>query len=295
MNLQIKSYLKELKKELRKADVATIHDAISDAEEHLTSGLENALLENPEANEEDIFEKLVEEYGSPVEIAKAYQDIEERVRPALYFDGKLSGKNIFLNFFLVVTDPKAWGAVLYLLISFITGMVYFTWAVFGLSISFTLSVFIFGIPIAILLLLSMRWWGLLEGRIVESLLGVRMPRRIAYFPKETHWKKKLGSILSARSTWTIPLYMILQLFLGSAYLLFFAFALSLSFSFLIGPILFVMGIPFLETTGFYYNQSGINLVFMFLGGFFIPPATLHIAKFIGKYHGKLAKFLLVND
>ena len=80
----IRKYLKELKRELNKTDMSTIHDALSDAEEYLTSSLENALVEDPSSSEEDSFNKIVEEYGTPHEIAGAYQEMEDKLSPVLF-------------------------------------------------------------------------------------------------------------------------------------------------------------------------------------------------------------------
>lgn len=65
----------------------------------------------------------------------------------------------------------------YMLIAFVTGIFYLSWAVTGVSISISFLIFIFGFPIALLFLLSVRGLALIEGRLVEALLGVRMPRR----------------------------------------------------------------------------------------------------------------------
>ncbi len=292
----IKNYLKDLKKELKKTDLATIHDALSDAEEHLTTGLENLQNENPDIDEEKAFIETVEEYGTPSEIAEAYQQIEERVKPALMDRNGNMDKDFVSKFFGIIVDPKAWGALLYLLISFITGIVYFVWAIVGFSLSVAFAIFIFGLPFFIFFILSVRWIGLLEGRIVEPLLGVRMPRRLAYFPKEFKWRDKIKVVLSSRSTWTILLYMILQFALGIMYFSVIVVSISFSFAFLAAPILVgIWGAPFMESTGFFQGLPGGYLTLMFLAGLVIPPATLHLAKFAGRLHGKLAKLLLVSE
>ena len=64
-----------------------------------------------------------------------------------------------------------------MLIAFVTGFIYFSWAVMGISISISLAIFIFGLPVAFLFLLSVSGITLLERRLIEALLGVRMPRR----------------------------------------------------------------------------------------------------------------------
>ena len=64
-----------------------------------------------------------------------------------------------------------------MLVSLVTGIMYFTWAVTGLSLSVGLLVLIISLPFIGLFFLSVRGIALVEGRIVEALLGVRMPRR----------------------------------------------------------------------------------------------------------------------
>jgi hypothetical protein len=86
--------------------------------------------------------------------------------------------------FGVFADPRAYGALLYMLLSLVTGIFYFTWAVTGLSLTLGLAVLIIGIPFAILFFASVRGLALLEGRLVEVMLGERMPRRPAYADRE---------------------------------------------------------------------------------------------------------------
>ena len=58
-------------------------------------------------------------------------------------------------------------------------MFYFTWAVVGASLSVSLLILIIGVPLLVLFLGSIRALAFIEGRMVEVLLGVRMPRRQA--------------------------------------------------------------------------------------------------------------------
>jgi len=81
---------------------------------------------------------------------------------------------------VVLADPRAYTALLYMLLSLATGTLYFTWAVTGISLSLGLAILIIGIPFAILFFASVRGISLVEGRVVEALLGERMPRRPLY-------------------------------------------------------------------------------------------------------------------
>ena len=95
------------------------------------------------------------------------------------------------RFFGVYADSRAWGALLYMLIAFVTGIFYFTWVVTGLSLSVSFAIFIFGLPLALLFLLSVRGLALLEGRLVEALFGVRMPRRPLFTQQGLKWLERL--------------------------------------------------------------------------------------------------------
>ena len=64
-----------------------------------------------------------------------------------------------------------------MLLAIATGILYFTFAMTGLSLSIGLAVLIVGIPFFLLFIGTARVLALAEGRIVESMLGTRMPRR----------------------------------------------------------------------------------------------------------------------
>ena len=80
-----------------------------------------------------------------------------------------------------------------MLISLVTGTLYFSWAVTGLSTSLGVMVLIVGIPIAIIFLLSFRGIAFLEGRLVEALLGERMPSRASFTDSSLSWIERSRS------------------------------------------------------------------------------------------------------
>src|SRR5689334_23359831 len=169
----IEEYLEALKTEMKDADPALVQDALADAREHLSTALAEIREASPKKKEADALKKVIEEYGTPEETASAYSEVERRTSPAL--KQTIKPRSALGRFFGVYADPYAWGALLYMLIAFVTGIFYFTWAVTGVSLSISLLILIFGFPLALLFLLSVRGLALLEGRLVEALLGVRMP------------------------------------------------------------------------------------------------------------------------
>lgn len=87
-----------------------------------------------------------------------------------------------------------------MIISMATGIAYFTWAVTGFSVSAGLIVLIIGVPLTWLFFLSFRGIALVEGRIVEALLGVRMPRRTVFIRKGDGWWGSVKGVFTTRST-----------------------------------------------------------------------------------------------
>jgi hypothetical protein len=117
----------------------------------------------------------------------------------------------------VYTDPRAWGALLDMLISLVTGIIYFTWGTMGITISISFSLFVFGLPLAIFFLYSVRGFALLEGPNAEALLGKRMLRRPLFFPRIMKRFDRIKMQLRDKHSWLAILYLLLQFPLGVIY------------------------------------------------------------------------------
>jgi len=290
----IDAYLDLLKAELAGSDRATIQDALADAEEHLRSALDSALEAG--ASKEEALPPIIEEYGSPGEIATAYKEIESLIRPALAQPEHVNGRSYIARFFGVLADPRAWGALLYMIFSLITGILYFTWAVTGLSLALGLMILIIGVPFAVLFLLSVQGIGLVEGRIVEALLGVRMPRRSAFFSKELASWEQLKALVVGRRTWSSLVYMLIQLPLGILYFTVFITLIATALSFVLSPLLGpVFDQPVIDLGDEVYHISFWFTPVLSLGGMMLMTATMHLARYAGRAHGALAKVMLVRD
>jgi hypothetical protein len=308
----IEEYLAELKKELSRSDRATIQDALSDAEEYLRTALNSAREIEPGVPEAEALAAIVARYGSPGEIAAAYKEIESRTPSAFTrvmpekaeppavpvppVPVAIDRRPFYARFFGVFADPRAWGSLLYLIFTLGTGIIYFTWAVTGLSVSFGLLVLIVGIPIFALFLLSVRGIALVEGRLIEALVGVRMPRRPLFSRKDIGWWQKMKNLFAERQTWTAAVYMLLQMPLGIIY-----FTVIVTF---IGASVWLIGRPVWELAfGFPafifppygYFTPGWLMPFAVIGGILLLPATMHLAKYIGRLHGAFAKVMLVRE
>ena len=294
MTKSIEEYLEQLKTELQGSDAATIQDALSDAEEHLRAALANQREAQPEISEQEALGQVIEHYGSPSETASAYAEVERRTVPQLTRETSTSTSPG--NFFGVYTDARAWGALLYMLIAFVTGILYFTWAITGLSLSVGFSIFIFGLPFALLFLLSVQGLALLEGRIVEALLGIRMPRRPLFTEKGLKWFERLKLLVFDKHTWLSILYMIIQFVLGTVYFVVFVTVLSFALSFIAIPFAQeILGMGAIMNNDIRYYLPTWSYPLLIFGGVLLWTTFMNLARGAGQLHGRLAKFMLVTE
>ena len=291
----INEYLFQLKKELAGSDSATIQDALSDAEEHLRTALNSAIESQPSVSEADALPLIIEKYGLPTDVATAYREIETRVQPAFMRPAHTDRRQIFSQFFGVLTDPRAWGALLYLLFSLGTGILYFTWVTTGISMSLGLLILIIGLPFAGLFLLSVRGMALVEGRIVEALLGIRMPRRPLFSRRNIGWWPQLKALVTEKRTWITMIYMIMQLPLGIIYFTVFITLITISLYGIALPILQLgFDLPVSYVNGVSYYLVDWMLPVAVITGILLATLTMHLSRYLGRLHGIMAKTLLVR-
>ena len=183
---------------------------------------------------------------------------------------------------------------MYVLLTFITGQLYCYFAVIGGSFAAMSLIFIIGIPFAALYLLSLRGIALIEGRIVEALLGMRMPHKSLFVDRDQKWTHQLKALYTESQTWKALLYMLLQLPLGLLYFLVTGGLFVLSLAFITSPILeLVYHLP-LELMGTEKFTPVWLLPLVCLSGLFLLPLSLHLAKWTGKWHSRYAEALLVR-
>jgi hypothetical protein len=298
----IELYLKDLKSALQGSDTALVQDALWDAETHLRAGVKAAQEKDPQLTEAQALDAVIQSFGSPVEVAEAYREreavIETALRPkaAPQADGSEAPLSPWPGFFGVMATPKAYTSMLYLLMALPVGIFFFTWAAMGISLSFGLLFLIIGIPFAIAFLGSVRILALAEGRLVEALLDVRMPRRPSLLPEGKGWGQKLKNLLLDGHTWSSLAYMILHLPFGIFSFMVVVIGLSLSFGFIAAPIThFILGQPAsIMLDGVAMAQPAWLLLLLPILGVLVFIATLHLSLAIGRLQGFIAKLMLVR-
>jgi len=204
------------------------------------------------------------------------------------------------GFFNVISDPRTYGALLYMLLSLVTGIFYFTWTIVGISLTAGFAILIIGIAFALLFVGSIRVLSHVEGRIVEALLGVRMPRRLptTSAPDESIWTRIKEAVLDMR-TWTSMLYLLLMLPLGVIYFVTAVVGLTMSIGVCGGAIyslitnhghIQVSDVPWLD----HLLHTAPGLMLAALIGILLFFVVLHIARAVGWLHGRIAEGLLVR-
>lgn len=301
-------FLAQLREALRGSDPAMIQDALFDSEDYLRA----AIADNAALSESEVMAKVLNDYGTPQEVAGNYRETDATVQAAIQPAAK---PRIIANnqqpgwwrrVFNVLLDPHAYGSLFYMLLSVWTGMFYFAYVITGISMSLSTIILIFGIPLLILFLGSIRILALVEGRVVEALLGVRMPRRpsLPKDPSRSGWIPRIKGFFTDPRTWSTMLYLLLMLPLGVIYFSVSICLLAMALSFLLTPIAALFGefqidgvvvnMSHIQILGTDLTTSGwVMLPIFILLGVLCTLLLLHLARWVGKWHGALAKNLLV--
>ena len=289
----IPEYLDQLRAALAGADKAMVQDAVYDAEEYLRS----ELAENPGKSEAEVIASVAGSYGAPEEVAEIYRETEVTVTRALRPPVPPKRKSLLGRFFGVAADPRTYGALFYMLLSLATGTFYFTWVVTGASLSVGLLILIIGIPLLLLFLMSVRLLSLVEGRVVEVLLGERMPRRPLYTQRDKPWMTRLKELFTDGRTWTAMLYLLLMHPLGILYFSVAITLLALSLGLIAAPVAYFLPFDYVLNFGGWslVNEAPWLLPLASVAGILLLFATLHLARLTGLFHGWLAKHLLVRS
>lgn len=285
----IREYLDQLREALHDADPALRQDALYDAEEYLRAEL-NGKQDRPES---EVIAGIVRSYGAPEEVAEVYRQTEETVNRAMRTPTPRPRRSLVGRFFGIYADPRAYASLFYMLLAVATGTLYFTWTVTGLAMSAGFMVLIIGIPFFLLFVGSIRLFSLLEGRIVETLLGVRMPRRPEYTRRDRGMFERIGEMLKDVRTWSTVLYMLLMLPLGILYFTLATTLVSTALAFIFSPIVY-----FVEGHIFYWNRpvtfGGLEAVLLPLLGLALLTVSLHLFRGLGQLQGHIARGLLVK-
>jgi uncharacterized membrane protein len=294
----IDQYLRQLREELAGADAALIQDALYDSEEYLRA----EVAAHPEKSESDVLELIASTYGAPDEVADAYRDTEIKVKAAMATPRKVP-KSKLGAFFGVFLDPRAYTSLFFMLLCLATGIVYFVFAVAGLSMSLGFAVLIIGVPFFLLFVAIGRVLSLAEGRLIEAMTGVRMPRRPVYQGRASGFWARIGEMLRDRRTWSTIAYFILMLPIGILYFVIAVAGLSVSLTFIALPIVVIFaqagwfgmgGVEvFSNAQPAWLFDTWIAIPILGAAGVLLLTSLMHLARGVGRLHAMFAKSMLV--
>jgi Putative sensor len=290
----IDAYLGALRKELRGADRALVQDAIADAREYLSSALSVTRDSGRESDEASLLQTAIAAFGTPADIALAYREVERRT--PIGTANLPERKQVLGRFLSVYGDTRTWSSLLYMALAVIVGYGYLMWMIFGIAFSVTGAIFIVGLPLILAFLFSIRGLALLEGRLVEALLGVRMPRRRVFFPRGTNWRNQLKALVTDRHTWLTMFYASSLWSAGVAYFVLITVCTTLSFTLIATPVLQEwLGVAVLALPGGNIQIPRWAYPIPVISGFLLWTGFLHLCRAVGRVHGQLAKSLLVSE
>jgi uncharacterized membrane protein len=294
----IDQYLRQLREELSGADAALIQDALYDAEEYLRA----EVAAHAGKSESDVLELIASTYGAPDEVAGAYRDTEVKVKAAMATPRKVP-KSKLGAFFGVFLDPRAYTSLFFMLLCLATGIIYFVFAVVGLSLSAGFAVLIIGVPFFLMFVAVGRVVSLAEGRLIEAMTGVRMPRRPVYQGSALTFWARIGEMLRDRRIWTTIAYFVLMLPIGILYFVVAVVGLSVSVALIALPIAVICaqagwfgmsGVEvFSQAQPEWLFDSGIAVPILGVAGVLLLTSFMHLARGVGKLHALFAKSMLV--
>jgi len=203
------------------------------------------------------------------------------------------------GFFEVLATRRAYTTVLYLLLSMVMGILTFTYAVTGLSLSLGLAILIIGLPVAVAFLAGARLLSVAELRLLGALVageGMEVP---AVLPAGEGWWERVKALVGDARTWTSLVYFLLLLPLGITYFTLLVTLLTTGVALLAVPALRLLhlGASFTgDVAGVAWISAhpGLAVTLCGLAGLALLPLTFHLALLLGRFQIWLARHLLVR-
>jgi hypothetical protein len=213
--------------------------------------------------------------------------------------GATGRRSVWWQIFGPFADGRVWTSLVYMILSLATGITYFTIVVTGLSTAGGMLVLIIGIPLFMLVLAIVRGLALFEGRLVEALLGTRMPRRLRPTPPNMNFLERMLFWLKDGRTWASIAYMLLMLPLGVAYFTIAVTGLAVGATLVTAP---VWGWAEWHFTDHTFVVNGVTydvwplwaIPIAFVVGVLLLVGFMHLVKWIGRGHAAFAKAMLVR-
>lgn len=281
----IQHYLNELKSALHGQPAGLVQDAMYDAENHFLDALANDESKN--------IAELIEAFGSPKEVASQYIKFEKDTQRFVH--GLASKPPLFNGFFAPLSSFKSYKSLSYFFISLPLSIAYFGWlALLGVP-ALVLSIVGVGLPFLALFLKSQTYLVLIEGQLINSLLGVRMPRRPSRITRTgatSTWWQAMSSVLKSPQGWRATLYTMLHFPLSATYFtascLLFVSSIALILTPIVDPIIHGFS-PHLAVDIAWFWFPVTTIV-----GAIGMTLSMHISRLLVSLQTSIASYLLIQ-
>ena len=191
-------------------------------------------------------------------------------------------------------DPRTWGAVVYIWLSFPLGLAWFIGMVIGFAAGLPLTIVWVGFLVLLATLVGA--WGAegLERRLAMLLLGAQVPprrERPSQPVPARYGLTWLRSVLGSQALWKGLLFLALRFPLGLVGWVASVVSLSLSASLLAAPFALLTGFARVDF-GFWRPETALAAIPIALFGYLLFVATLHLHRAFGWAWARLAELLL---
>jgi uncharacterized membrane protein len=283
---EIQKYLDELKEALNGQSNGLIQDALYDVENHFFEAFEN--------DKDADFNKLIESFGNPREVALQYIRLEEDSKVFLY--GNESKKTNFNGFFEPLSSFKDYKVLSYFFVSFPLSILYFGWTMlFGVP-ALLLSLLFVGLPFLTLFLKTQPYIALIEGLLINNFLNIRMPRRPGREARldssEPRVPQVIKRTLKSTHNWRVVLYSVLNLPLSATYFtavcVLFVSSLALIATPIVDPLVHILAPQFAIDINWYWMP--VTTIVGMIG----VTLSMHIARILVILHTSIASSLLIQ-
>lgn len=203
--------------------------------------------------------------------------------------------SIVKKYFSVVVKEETYLNLIYLLLAFPLGTVYFVFLVTALALGIGLLIVWIGVPILLAVLAAS--WGLaiFERTLATSLLREDIPPMSREEEAGKSAWERLKAHLGNRVTWSSLLYLLLKFPVAT---IFFVIAFTLvvtSLALLISPLLY-RWLSYPSWWGYWQVDTlGESLIATALALVVVGPISLHIVNFLALVSGALARVMLGRE
>lgn len=282
----IQTYLNDLAHALADQDSALIQDAMMDAELHFRAALNDT--------QHLSIQSIIDDYGSATETAQTYCEMESTVAFAYNGSVRPPAQKDSKKVYSILKETAVYQALAFNFLSLPLGIVYLAWTMFVGATSLAASLFVVGAPALAFYLKTMQYFSLFEGRLIESLLGERMPRRANYLQQNENLKisQRIKLLLGQKQAWTSALYLALKLPI-SVLTLFISvipacFSIGLILTPIVDPLIHTLNPAYQIDLAFYWFPLTLPV------GLCCLILSLKLTKYLTKLQSDFAKAMLVK-